>query len=56
MPLAARQVNKILRTTGAENALLLTLNNGFNRGRGLQLNNRIIAAMGHKRFPSIAAI
>jgi len=32
------------------------LNNGFNRGRGLRLNNRIIAAIGHRQSPGIAAI
>ena len=56
MPPPARRVNRILRTTGAENAVLLTLNNRSNRGRGLRLNNRIIAAMGYRRSPSIAAI
>jgi len=56
MPLVARRVDRILRTTGAKKALLLTLNNGSNRGQGLRLNNRIIAAMGHKRSPGIAAI
>ena len=44
----AKCINRILHTTGAENALLLTLNNRFNRGQGLQLNSHIIAAMGHK--------
>jgi len=56
MPLAARRVNRILYTTGAEKALLLTLNNGSNRGQGLRLNNRIIAAIGYRRSPGIAAI
>ena len=56
MLLAARHVNKILHTTSTENALLLILNNEFNRGWGLQLNSRIIAAIGHKQSPSIAAI
>jgi len=56
MPPAARRVNKILRTTGAEKALSLTLNNGSDRGRGSQLNNRIITATGHRRSPGIAAI
>ena len=41
-------VNKILRTTSAKNALLLILNNGFDKGRGLRLNSHIIAAMGYK--------
>ena len=48
MLLAAKYVNKILHTTSAENALLLTLNNGSNRGRGSRLNSHIITAMGHK--------
>jgi hypothetical protein len=56
MLLAARQVNRILYTTSAENTLLLTLNNKSNRGRGLRLNNRIIAAIGYRQSPSIAAI
>ena len=48
MPLAARRVDRILRTTGAKNALLLTLNNGSDRGRGSQLNSYIIAAIGYR--------
>ena len=48
MLLAARYINKILRTTSAENALLLTLNNRSDRGWGSRLNSHIIAAMGHK--------
>ena len=44
----AKCVNKILHTTSTENALLLTLNNKSDKGWGLQLNSRIIAAMGHK--------
>ena len=43
-----KRVNRILRTTSTENALLLTLNNESDKGWGLQLNSRIIAAMGHK--------
>jgi hypothetical protein len=56
MPLAARYINKILHITGAKNALLLTLNNGSDRGQGLQLNSCIIIAMGHKQSPSIVVI
>ena len=48
MPPITRRVNRILRTTSTENALLLTLNSGSNKGWGLQLNSYIIAAMGHK--------
>jgi hypothetical protein len=56
MPPAARRINKILHTTSAENALLLILNSGSDRGWGLQLNSRIITAMGYKQSPSTAAI
>ena len=56
MPLTARCVNKILHTTSTKNTLLLTLNNGFNRGWGLQLNSHIIIAIGYKQSPNIAAI
>jgi len=56
MPPPARRVNRILRTTSAENAILLTLNNRSNRGWGLWLNNRIITAIGYRQSPGIAAI
>ena len=56
MPLAAKHINKILHTTSAENALLLTLNNRSDRGRELRLNSYIITAMGHKRSPNTVAI
>ena len=48
MPLVARRVDRILCTTSAENALLLTLNNRSDRGWGLQLNSYIIIAIGYK--------
>ena len=56
MPPIARCVDRILYTTSAENALSLTLNNGSDRGWGLQLNSRIIAAIGHKQSPSTVVI
>jgi hypothetical protein len=56
MPPAARRVNRILHITGAENALLLTLNNRSDKGQGSQLNNRIIAAIGYRQSPSITVI
>jgi hypothetical protein len=56
MLLAVKHINKILYTTSTKNALSLTLNSGFNRGWGSQLNSYIIIAIGHKQSPSIVVI